>query len=313
MPSSTTYIHTKPESFQSKVMKLGMAALGMKNNIERSMVTNRIDNKAAPLPRSLRRVADVMIVEQDGRKIWTFKPKHNASETVILYLHGGAYIHNVSQYHWRFIKALLLKTNAAVIVPDYPLAPEAQYDKVYDFLERVYQELVMKTDAHNIVLMGDSAGAGLALGYAQQLRNDNKPQPAQVILLCPWLDITVSNPDIAEVEPRDKMLGKKGLVLAGQSYIGTLHPADYRVSPMYGDCSGLGQISLFIGTDDLAIADARKFKGMLENLGIALNYFEYPNMFHDWVVVTSLQEAKHAIEQIAALIDATAGLRADDF
>src|SRR5690606_3466899 len=115
-----------------------------------------------------------------------------------------------------------------------------------------------------IVFMGNSAGGGLALGFAQKLRNENRtqPQPSQLILISPWLDITLSNPDIRMVDKKDKLLSIKGLRMAAKAYASSVDGNDFRVSPIYGDFSGLGKISLFIGTNDLFVADARKFKGL---------------------------------------------------
>jgi acetyl esterase/lipase len=33
-----------------------------------------------------------------------------------------------------------------------------------------------------------------------------------------------------------------------------------------------------------------------------MNYFEYPKMFHGWVILTSMKESKVALRQISTLI-----------
>lgn len=113
----------------------------------------------------------------------------------------------------------------------------------------------------------------------------------------------MSNPDIAEIERKDKLLGIKGLKMAGELYAAGTHPTDYRLSPVYGDFSGLGKISLFIGTHDLFLADSRKLKQKMEEQHIGINYFEYPKMFHVWMAFTNLKESHHAITQIATLVN----------
>ncbi len=151
--------------------------------------------------------------------------------------------------------------------------------------------------------MGNSCGGGIALGFAQKLRNENKPQPSQIILNSPWLDITLSNMDIIELDKKDKLLGIKGLKMAGALYAAGINPIDYKVSPIFGDFSGLGKISIFIGTHDLFFADAQKLKKKLEQQQIAVNYFEYPKMFHLWMALTNMKESQHAIRQLAKLIN----------
>ena len=183
------------------------------------------------------------------------------------------------------------------------MAPSSNCEDAIGFIGHVYQKLLTKHSAENIVLTGDSSGAGLALGFAMTLRNENKPQPSQIILLSPWLDVTMSNEDMLEIDKKDKMLGIEPLQLAGKVYAGKLDLKDYRVSPVYGDFSGLGVISVFIGTHDLFVADCRKLKSIAEISNISINYFEYPKMFHGWFILRSMKEAKAAINQISSLIN----------
>jgi len=304
MDSSITYIHNKPASFNSRIVQSLLALAGAKKRLEKYMTGKSFSQEPAKLPGSLKKKADITFTEKNGRKIWTIKPKNKTSDKVILYLHGGAYILNISKFHWRFIEDILTETNATVIVPDYPLSPAAACKEVYAFIEEIYFAILHSgVLPQNIYIMGDSAGGGLSLGFSQQLNAENKPQPAQIILLSPWIDVTMSNPEINKVNKKDKMLGIKGLQLAGRSYAGTLDDKDFRISPLYGSIKGLGKISVFIGTHDLFIFDCRKLKQQLEEANLAFNFFEYPEMFHGWMVVKGLKESKSAKAQITGIIN----------
>ena len=302
MDASITYIHCKPASFMSKMIQSFMALVGMKNDIEKKMKKKKFSQEAAPIPSSLKNKFDLITTEINGRRIWTFKPKQNVSKKVILYLHGGAYILNITKYHWNLIEELLHKTNATIIVPDYPLAPSASCTNVYKFVEVVYNELLFDIPSQNMIFMGDSAGAGIALGFAQELRNKNKTNPSQIILLSPWIDISMSNSAIIEFDKKDKILDTKGLQMAGEAYAGIVETKDFRVSPIYGNFSGLGKISVFIGAHDILIADTKKLEDRLKQENIPINYFEYPKMFHVWAIITVLPESQHAINQMALLL-----------
>jgi epsilon-lactone hydrolase len=100
----------------------------------------------------------------------------------------------------------------------------------------------------------------------------------------------------------DKILSAEGLRNAGRKYAGALHLRDYRVSPLYGDLTGLCTISVFTGTNDILHADARKLKEMMERQNLPFNYFEYPGMFHDWVIIPQLKESQHAIRKVSEMI-----------
>lgn len=302
MTTGIEYTHTKPESVPSKLLKIALKLTGRKKVFEKEMTSLKIPQKADTIPRSLRRAFIVTETLLRGRPVWRISPGEQGTGTVIFYIHGGGYIHNITGFHWSLIRKLAESTGADIAVPDYPLAPEAEYTEVYEYIEAAYSGLTGKTSPGNIIFMGDSAGAGLALGFAQKLRSEHRPQPAQIILLSPWLDVTMSNPDIAGTDDKDKMLGIKGLQMAGRSYAGNQDTRHYQISPIYGDFRGLGRISVFIGTHDLFIGDCRKLRQMMADRNIPLNYFEYPKMFHVWIAVTFLKEAKSAVGQIAELL-----------
>lgn len=296
------YQHNKPPSFKSRIFNSSMKFIRMKASLEKNMVKQKFAAEPEKLPKSLSKKYIIKTTEIDSRIIRTISPKENYSNSTILYFHGGAYVNSISKLHWDFIEVLMKKTNATIIVPAYPLAPNSNCEDIYAFFRKLYTQITANDSSKEILFMGDSAGAGLALGFAQMLRNENKPQPKQIILLSPWLDISMSNPDISEVEEKDNMLGVKWLKMAGQLYADSIEENDYRVSPIYGNFNSLGEISVFIGTHDIFIADSRKFKQLMLEQGIPINYFEYPGMFHVWALFTSLKESKVAIQQIANLV-----------
>lgn len=298
MDSVNIYIHNKTESFQSKIIKFGMSVAGMKNYIEKTIERNNFNHKPADIPKSLGRKFEISEKSVLKNTVYIIRPKANVSEKTIIYLHGGAYIESISKIHWDFIEELLNRTNATIFVPLYPLVPNANYSDVYAFVDAVYQLVLSDNSNDNIIIIGDSAGGGLALGYVQKLRNESALMPKQLILISPWLDITMSNPDIVEIEKKDKMLNINGLKMAGELYADHIEHDNFLVSPIYGNFNGLPEISIFTGTHDILYPDAKKLKKIIMASDTKLNYFEYPKMFHVWVLITSLKESRHAISQI---------------
>ena len=170
-------------------------------------------------------------------------------------------------------------------------------------MQSVYQDLVARYGAANVLLMGDSAGGGLALALAEKLKLEHVALPAQLILLSPWLDIALENPDIAAVAPLDPFLTVQNLRLAAHAYAGSTPLSNYQLSPINGDLTGLPRISVFIGTHDIFVADARKFKRLLREQGNPINYFEYNGAIHVFALTNS-PEGKQARAQIFALLKA---------
>ena len=201
------------------------------------------------------------------------------------------------------IEQLITKTNATFVVPDYPLAPLANYHETYDFITDLYDDMIRTYSGKHFIFSGDSSGGGLALGFALKLKEEHKKQPLHLLLFSAWLDISMSNPAIQTYEKKDKILSIEGLQSAAQKYAGKLDLYDYRVSPIYGDFAGMCKISVFIGTNDLLYPDNLKLKQILEEKNLAFNYFEYPELFHDWVIITGLKASQHAINQAAEIMN----------
>jgi len=301
------YQHSEPPSFESKLVQVIMGLFGMKRRTEDKMIKDSYARDPAKLPKSLLINFDIRVSEQNGRKIWTIAPKGNKPETVILYLHGGAYMGNILRLHWDLIRELVAKTGTTIVVPDYPLAPEATYMEVYCFVGDLYARLTTEYGSKGIVFMGDSAGGGLALGFAQQLRDEKKRQPEQLILFSPWLDVSMTNDTLWSIDKRDKMLSINGLISAGRKYSGSPDLNDYRVSPIYGSLHGLCRISVFTGTNDILNADAQRCRQLFTDQKISFNYFEYPKMFHDWMLITHLKESRDVVNKVYRLLNDTAG------
>ncbi|MDD3876460.1 MAG: alpha/beta hydrolase [Bacteroidales bacterium] len=297
------YRHNIAPSFQSKLIQSAMCLFRMKENMERKVMKNSFKNGPAKIPRSLLNNYNVIENEQNGRKVWAISPINNESDIVILYLHGGSYMRNIALPHWLLIEQLIRRTKATVVIPDYPLAPQANCIETYSFIKTLYLNLATNNPTKRIVFMGDSAGGGLAIGFAQYLKTENIKQPDEIIVFSPWLDVSMSNPDIEKLDKEDKILSIRGLKNAGKKYAGDLDVKDYRVSPIYGNFSGINRISIFIGTNDLLYADCQKLKQLLRNHNNSFNYFEYPDMFHDWVIVKGLKESQDVMLKVSEIFN----------
>lgn len=273
-----------------------------KEKFAKFLEQKRIENaKPYALPGEIQQKLNIVKEQSYGKDCYLLQGNDQANEKYIIYLFGGGHINRPVGANWKFTREIADLGKATMIVPVYPKAPQHQYQESYDQVLPIYEKLLMKTSPQNIIFMGDSAGGGFALALAQLLKEKDLPQPSQIILISPWLDITLSNPDIQKFEKSDVMLGSYGLATIGKLYAGDTDPNHYLLSPINGDIKGLGEISLFIGTHDLMLADARKFRDRAEKEGVVINYYEYPKMNHVFPVLP-IPEAKKAIRQIIDLI-----------
>lgn len=289
-------------SIQSKVLNIILRQANMKNSFDKVFESGNFGKgDVNEPPKKLYSSLNIEKIQAKGRNTFILKPKNGGNKTHILYLHGGGYIYGFNKIHWRFISTLVQALNCTIIAPDYPLAPEFTYEDSFEMIIPIYKKLITKVGGENVILMGDSSGGGFALALAQNMKEENIDKANQIILLSPWLDITLKNPDISDLDLEDPVLGINGLQKAGKAYAGDADPNNYLLSPINGQVEGLGKISIFIGTKDILEADTRKFKSITKDKGININYYEYKDMIHVWPLF-NLPESKKAIEQIIMLV-----------
>lgn len=205
-------------------------------------------------------------------------------DKAVLYVHGGSYISEISPWHWVLISRMA-DVGCRVEVPIYGLAPQHTYREAFGFLHTVYRDLLEHVAPERTVFAGDSAGAGLALALAQTLPGEGLPQPARLILVSPWTDLTMSNPDIAEVEGRDPWLSPVGLKEAAKVWADGADLSLPRLSPVNGVLSGLPPMDLYIGTRDVFLPDTRRLRALVAQAGGEVDLHEEEGAFHVYPLV----------------------------
>ena len=245
-----------------------------------------------------KKICGDMAVHVLDPKSWKGHPK-------VLFLHGGSYVVETTRQHWKFLAGLVETTSCSMIVPDYPLAPKHNYADAYRSLITLYKSILEDTGSCEILFAGDSAGGGLALGLTLAAKHLGLPLPASVILLSPWLDVTLDNPDIRTIDLEDPFLNVDALRQAGASWAGGANPRKPWISPIFGDLAGLPPLHLFIGTKDLLVADARRFQNLCRAAGADLAYYEFKSMVHDWMFL-GFREAQTATRMIANIVSSFA-------
>ena len=292
-------------SFQSRLVNLLLKLVNKKTLLQKQFRYNKFDLFTTSEPtRQVLACCNVIKSQVGNHNVFTLSPKHKKEgvHRHILYFHGGAYVQSFARPHWGFLSLLVNTTHCTITAPDYPLAPAHNYEQTFAMVSELYRKLMEKVNPDEFILMGDSAGGGLALALAQLMKKENMPQASQIILLSPWLDLSLTNPEIKDIDPSDLFLGVEGLQLAGKAYARDTSPDHYLLSPIYGSLEGLGKISIFMGSREILVADARKLKNMADAKGIPLNYHEFEGMFHTWMLL-NLPESKKAKKLIMELIN----------
>ena len=295
-------------SLRARLVELALPLLGVKRFFsEPERMDARIAKmrqKPSPRPRGKwHREFDIVEEEQDGFPVVHMTPKGGAKSggLHLLYLHGGGYVMDIAAIHWEAVGHLCAATGASASVALYPLAPEAKAAETVAGVEALFARLAERHGPGNIAILGDSAGAGMALALAQRLAEEGAGKPAALVLYSPWLDATASDEGQAAIEPQDRMLAIAGLQACGSRYAGDLPLTDPRLSPLFGPLDGLPPIAIFAGTHDILLPDARRLVEKLTALGAKPLYREYEKMFHDWMLFP-IPEGRQALDETAAFL-----------
>mgnify|MGYP005858740623 CR=1 FL=1 len=202
------YMYIKQEkSVIAKFIESTMRGVGLKGGSRLTDYINKQNKLVSARPlNSMYLMFDIEVDDRFGHNVWTIEPPRDMSDHVVIYLHGGSYKYNFLTPHWLFITEIINQLKVRVVAPDYPLAPEYNATHVFDLLLKVYKNVIQETNPKKVSIIGDSAGGGMTLALAQLLQEKGLPQPDQLIMLSPCVDVTLTNPDIVEVDQNDPIL-----------------------------------------------------------------------------------------------------------
>jgi acetyl esterase/lipase len=252
-------------------------------------------------PRRLDRRVRVAMRRVDGWPVYTVRPLSGPVDRRAVYLHGGAWVHEISPWHWRLIAELATAAEVEITVPIYPLVPVGTAGEVVPAVADLAEALVADPGGDRVSLLGDSAGGTIALAAAMLLRDRGGPSPAEIVLIAPSLDLRFTDPLIPVIQAKDPWLAVPGPRAAAERWRGDLPLTHPLVSPMFGALDGLGRITLFTGTHDITNADAHALARQALQAGHPLVLQERANLLHDYPL-HPIPEGAEARRMIAAIL-----------
>ena len=199
------------------------------------------------------------------------------SKPVVLYIHGGAYLHNFNKMHWKAMAEWAETTGCGMVTPNYPLLYRHTASDAHPLMMELYRQLTGQYSASRLVVMGDSAGGGFALALTQQARDDSVAMPARMVLISPWVDVLGGDDAIQE---HDTFLNAQVLRRVGTDWAGGIDPRDPRISPLYGDMHSLPPTDIYTGTWEVFYTDILKTRDKMKDAGVDVTLHVAPKMGH---------------------------------
>ncbi len=231
-------------------------------------------------------------------------PVPASERDAILYIHGGAYVVGGGGAYAGFASRFAEETGADVYLADYRLAPEHPSPAALDDVFSAYTSILdLGHRPGRVAIVGDSAGGGLATALALVLHEMTVPAPAALVLISPWLDLTLSGASISANERLDPMLRRGWLEASGRAYAGGLHRSDPRVSPLYAELRRLPPTLVQVGSDEILLDDSARFADRAAAAGVEVELQRFEGMWHDFQTAANmLAISREAITAIGAFI-----------
>jgi acetyl esterase/lipase len=231
-------------------------------------------------------------------------PRGAQAGRAILYLHGGAYVIGGPSSHGKLAAQIGHAAQAEVFFPEYRLAPEHPFPAALEDALAAYRWLLQQNQPpQRIVIAGDSAGGGLALAVAMAIRDAKLPQPAALVLISPWVDLTLSGESHHSKRDRDPMLRASWLAACAMHYAGPKALDDPELSPVFGDLYGLPPLLIQVGTEEILLSDSERLAKRAQKAGSPARLSRYDGLWHDFQVhAGALPESDRALSEIGAFI-----------
>jgi triacylglycerol lipase len=228
----------------------------------------------------------------DGMPVLQITPAHPSGHYVVA-LPGGDYSLEPSFFHWLDYTLMANQTGATIEVPFYPLVQQGgTAGVVVPEIAGFISMEIAQHGAPNVSLTGDSSGGNLALATVEYMVANNETVPASMVLVSPWLDVTMTNPNIALVHDplvNSPLIG--GLIggnepNVGSEWAGNLPEKNYLVSPLYGSLKGLPPTYVYAGSLDSLTPDAIVLQQEAATQGAPISFVFANGECHDWVYLT---------------------------
>jgi monoterpene epsilon-lactone hydrolase len=194
------------------------------------------------------------------------QPTSGAADRAILYFHGGAYVVGSPRAYVNFVGQIAARSGIPAFVADYGLAPERPFPAAIEDALRAYNGLLEQGIRH-IVLVGDSAGGGLALALLSQVKNAD-PAPRSAVAISPWTDLALKSPSMLSRDAADPIWNAAALADMAQLYLGGTVPRNPLASPVYSDRQGLPPVLVHVGDAEVLLDDSLRYAEGIENIEV---------------------------------------------
>jgi len=236
----------------------------------------------------------------------------DGKRSVILYMHGGAFLTCGANSHGRLVTALSKYADSPVLVVNYRMIPKHSVGQAIDDCYDAYKWLRLKGyEPDQIVLAGDSAGGYLALALAEKLQREGLAEetPAAIVTMSPLFEIDnearANHPNIrtdAMFPPKAFHALVELVEEAAERHIVDGEPEEV-YEPLDHIEPGLPRTLIHVSGSEVLVSDARKAAHMLAAAGVPVEVRVWPGQMHVFQLAAPMvAEASRSLKQIGDYI-----------
>lgn len=233
----------------------------------------------------------------------------DGTRSVILYLHGGAFLTCGANSHGRLVTALSRFADSPALVVNYRMIPKHSIGQAIDDCYDAYRWLRLKGyEPEQIVLAGDSAGGYLSLALAERLHFEGE-LPAAVVTMSPLFEIDNEGRAQHPNSHSDAMFPPKAFEALVEliEAAAERHVVDGEPERVYEPLDhiepGLPRTLIHVSGSEVLLNDARKAAHMLAAAGVPVELRVWPGQMHVFqLAAPTVKEATRSLKQIGDYI-----------
>ncbi|MEV6733285.1 MULTISPECIES: alpha/beta hydrolase [unclassified Streptomyces] len=230
---------------------------------------------------------------------------------VVLYIHGAGWVFGNAHTHDRLVRELAVGAGAAVVFPEYDLAPEARYPVAIEQNYTVARWIVTEgaghgLDATRIAVAGDSVGGNMSAALTLMAKERGDVPLVQQVLFYPVTDAafdTASYHQFAE----GYYLRRDGMQWFWDQYTTDEDQrAEITASPLRATTEQLRDLPpalVITGEADVLRDEGEAYADKLRQAGVPVTATRYPAIIHDFVMLNALRETHAAGTAIQQAVD----------
>jgi acetyl esterase/lipase len=222
-----------------------------------------------------------------------------------LYFHGGGYVVGSARTRVRLVGDILRRAGGRAVAVDYRPAPEHPFPAAVEDGIAAYEGLLAGgVEPADVVLAGDSAGAGLAVATMLLARDRSLPQPAGAVLFSVWADLTIAGESHVSKADADPIFDHPDAVRwYADHYLGAGDRRNPLASPVFANLSGLPPLLLQVGSHEVLLSDSLLLaaNASRDNVDVTLEVVAgVPHVFQ--TLAGELPEADAALDRVAEFV-----------